>query len=88
MEWINSKASQRIDFMEELLQKIQLLECSVECVENEMETHEALFMSSAAGYRLINKVLLQFAKQAGVRQKRGSKRKSQTKLVNCDWWKQ
>ena len=81
MEWINSKPSQRIDCMEELLQKVQLLECSLECLENEMGTHEALFMSSPAGYRLISKALLQFSKQAGMRQKRGTKRKSQTMLV-------
>ena len=81
MEWINSKRSQRIDCMEELLQKIKLLECSVECLENEMETHEDLIMSSPAGHRVITKVLLQFSKQAGVRQKRGANRKLQTMLV-------
>ena len=81
MEWINSKPSQRINCMEEILQKVQLLECSVECIESEMETHEALFMRSPAGYRLINKALLQIAKQAGVRQKRGANTKSQTILV-------
>ena len=91
MEWINSKPSQRIDCMEELLQKIQLLECSVECLENEMKTHESLFMSSPSGYKLMIEVLLQFSKQAGVRQKRGAKRKSQIKVVviggQCGWEK-
>ena len=81
MEWINSNPSQRIGCMEELLQKIQLLECSVECLENELETHETLFMSRPTGFRLVNKVLLHFSKQAFVRQKRGAKKKSQTMLV-------
>ena len=83
MQWINSKPAQRTDCMEELLQKIQLLECSYECLENEMETHEVLFMSSPAGYRLINKALLQIAKRAGMRQRQQqvSKMNSQSMVV-------
>ena len=73
MEWINSKPSQRIDSMEELLQKIQLLECSVECLENEMDTHEELFMSCPAGHKRITKTLLHMAKHEGARKKRGIK---------------
>ena len=46
-----------------------------------METHETLFMSSPAGYRLINKVLLQLFKQDNVRKTRGAKRRLQTMLV-------
>ena len=67
MEWINYEPSHRINYMEELLQKIQLLECSVECLENEMEVHEALFRSSQAGYRLMAKALVHIAKQDSVR---------------------
>ena len=77
MEWINSKPNPRIDRMEELLQRIQLLECSVDCLRNEMETHKALFIRAPAGYRLINKALLEIAKQDVVRKKRGDMRKSQ-----------
>ena len=73
IEWINSKLSQRIDCMEEILQKIQLLKCSIECLENELETHEALFMSCPAALKVITKVLLQLAKQDGARKKRRSK---------------
>ena len=76
MEWINSKPSQRIDCMEELLEKIQLLECSVECLENEIETHEALFMSCPAVKSRITKTLQDMAKLEGVRKKRGTKGKS------------
>ena len=81
MEWINSKPSQRIDCMEELLEKIELLKCSVECLESNIETHEALFMSCPAGYRLITKVLLQFSKQTGARRKQGAKGKPESMLV-------
>ena len=81
MEWINYKPSQRVDCMEEVLQKIELLECSVECLENEMETHEALLMSRPVVYRVINKALLQIAKKDVVRKKRGAKRKTQVMLV-------
>ena len=65
MEWISSKPSQRTNCMEELLQKIQLLECSVECLENEIDTHEELLMSCPAGYSLITKTLLHMAKHEG-----------------------
>ena len=81
MEWINYEPSHRINYMEELLQKIQLLECSVECLENEMEVHEALFRSSQAGYKLMAKALVQIAKQDSVRKKRGTKKNSQIKFV-------
>ena len=80
MEWIKCKPSSRIDCMEELLQKIQLLECSTECLENEMEIYETLFWSSQAGYRLMTKALVQIAKQDDVRKKRRTK-KSQIKFV-------
>ena len=81
MQWINFKSSQRIDCMEELLHKIQLLECSLESLENEMETHEALFMSCPAGYKLMTKIVFQIAKGGNIRKKRGTKRKSQVMLV-------
>ena len=81
MEWINSKPSQRIDCMEELLQKIQLMECSIECLENEMDSHEELFMSCPAGYRRITKTLLYMAKHEGYRKKKGTKRKKDAMLV-------
>ena len=74
MEWINSKPSQRIDCMEELLEKIQLLECSVECLEHEIETHEALFMCCPVVNSRITKTLQDMAKLEGVRKKRGTKR--------------
>ena len=81
MEWINYQPSHRTDCMEEILQKIRLLECSIEYLENEMETHESLFMSSQAGYRLMSKALVQIAKQDGVRKKHGTKNKSKSKLI-------
>ena len=81
MEWINAKPIERVNYMEELLQKIQLSECSVECLENEMETHEDLFMRFPAGYRLINKALLKLMKETGVRQKWSVKEKSQPMVV-------
>ena len=81
MEWINYKPSQRVDCMEEVLQKIQLLECSVECLENEMEIHEALLVSCPLAYRVISKALLQIAKKGVVRKKRGAKRKAQVMFV-------
>ena len=65
MEWINSKVSERIECMEELLQNMHLTKCSIECIENELETHEALFMSCPAGYKVITTVLLQLSKQGG-----------------------
>ena len=83
LQWINSKLSERIDCMEELLQKIQLLKCSVECLENEMETHEALFMSCPIGYKMVTKVLLQLAKEDGVRRKRESKRNTDAMLTSA-----
>ena len=81
LQWINSKLSERIDCMEELLQKTQLLKCSVECLENEMETHEALFMSCPVGYKMVTKVSLQLAKEDGVRRKRRSKRNTDTMAI-------
>ena len=81
MEWINSKFSQRINCMEELLQKIALLECSVECLENEMDTHEELFMSCPIGHRCITKTLLHMAKHEGYRKKRGAKRNKDVMVV-------
>ena len=81
IEWINSKPSQRIDCMEELLEKIQLLECSVECLENEIEVHEKLFMSCPAVNSRIMKTLLHMAKQEGVRKKRGTKRNKNAMMV-------
>ena len=74
LQWINSKLSERIDCMEELLQKIQLSKCSIECLENEMETHEELFMRCPVGYKMVTKVSLQLAKEGGVRRKRESNR--------------
>ena len=89
MEWINYKPSQRVDCMEEVLQKIQLLECSVECLENEMENHESLLMSCPDVYRQISKALIQIAKKDVVRKKRGAKKKTQVMLVviggQCGW---
>ena len=73
MEWISSKPSQRINCMEELLEKIQLLECSVECLENEIDTHEELLMSCPAGYSCITRTLLHMAKHEGTRKKRVTK---------------
>ena len=81
MEWIGSKPSQRIHCMEELLDKIQLLECSVECLENEIETHEDLLKSCPAGHSLITKTLLHMAKHEGARKKRQTKRKKNTIIV-------
>ena len=81
MEWINYKPSQRVDCMEEILQKIQLLECSVECLENELENHDALLISCPVAYRQISKALIQIAKKDVVRKKRGAKRKTQVMLA-------
>ena len=81
MEWVNSKPSQRIDCMEELLEKIQLLECSVECLENEIETHEELFVSCPLVNSHIMKILLHMAKQEGVRKKRGTNLKRNVKAI-------
>ena len=81
MEWINYKPSQRVDCMEEILQKIQLLECSVECLESEMENHESLLTSCPVVYKQISKALVQIAKKDVLRKKRGAKTKTQVMLV-------
>ena len=81
MDWISSKPSRRIDCMEELLEKIQLLECSVECLENEIDTHEELLKSCPAGHSRITKTLLHMAKHDGARKKRGAKRNKNAVIV-------
>ena len=81
MQWISSKPSQRMDCMEELLEKIQLLECSVECLENEIETHKELFMSCPAGHIHITQTLLHMAKHDRARRKRGTKRNKNAMII-------
>ena len=81
MEWISFKPSQRINCMEELLEKIQLLECSVECLENEIESHDKLLKSCPAGHGLITKTLLHMAKHKGARKKRGTKRNKNAMII-------
>ena len=81
MEWISFKPSQRINCMEELLEKILLLECSVECLESEIDTHEELLMSCPGGYSRITKTLLHMAKHEGARKKRGTKRNKNAMIV-------
>ena len=81
VEWISSKPSQRIDCMEELVEKIELLECSVECLENVIETHGELFMSCLAVNSHITKTLQLMAKLKGVRKKRGTKRNENVMMV-------
>ena len=81
MEWISFKPSQRFNCMEELLEKIQLLKCSVECLENEIDTHEELLMSFPAGYRSITKTLLHMAKHDGARKKQGTTRNKNPMII-------
>ena len=81
MKWISSKPSQRIDCMEELLEKIQLLECSVECLEHVIENHEELLKSCPAGHSQITKTLLHMGKLKGIRQKRRTKRNKNAKII-------
>ena len=76
LEWVSYKSSERIDCMEEFLGNIQLLECSVECLESMMESHEELLMSCPSGHKRITKTLLQMAKHDGTRKKRGTKFKN------------
>ena len=86
--WVNHRPSQRVDDMEDLLKKIELLKCSAECLQDEMKTHETLLDSRP----LVYKLLATTAVQAGGRKRRGRKGRRKARVIvtggnnNKDVW--
>ena len=80
MDWVSHKPNQRLDSMEDLLKKLDLLKCSLECLETEMANHEALLDSRPRVYKILTKTLTEITKQDGFRKKR-VKRVAKTMIV-------
>ena len=79
--WVSHRPDQRLDDMEDLLKKIELLKCSAECLQDEMKTHETLLDRRPLVYKLINQSLATIAVQGLSRKKRGRKGRRKTRLI-------
>ena len=67
--------------MEDLLKKIQLLNCSGECLQNEIKINEALLDQQPIVYKLLTQNLATIAAQGGRRKRRVRKRKRNTRVI-------
>ena len=86
--WINHRPSQRVDDMEDILKKIQLFNCSEECLQAEIKINEALLDRQPTVYKLLTQNLATIAVKAGGRKRR--KRKGRVIVLggtdNKDVW--
>ena len=55
--WVNHRPGERVDDMEDLMKKIQLLNCSGECLQNEIKVNEALLDRQPTVYTLLTQNL-------------------------------
>ena len=79
--WINHRCDQRVDDMEDLLKKIQLLNCSAECLQDEIRINEALLDHQPTVYKLLTQNLATIAVQGGRRKRRGRKGKKNARVI-------
>ena len=67
MDWVYHNVDSRIDHLEELLQVINLEDCSQEVLHQQMHTYEALLDSKPAAYKLFAKVNLAPRQEAAIK---------------------
>ena len=79
--WINHRPGQRVDDMENLLKKIQLLNCSAECLQDEIKINEALLDRQPTVYKLLTQNLATIAVKAGGRKRRGQKGRRNSRII-------
>lgn len=73
--WVNHKRSERLSQLTNLMQNLNLNKCSVECVHDQMESHEALLNAQPMVYRVLMQGLVEIAKKETVRKVRKRREK-------------
>ena len=70
--WVNNKPSTRQDHILDMLEKIDLTRCSIECLDTAIDNHKELFNAQPDALRKLMKNLMEIANQApwGIRKKR------------------
>ena len=89
--WISHRPGQRVDDMDVLLKKIQLLNCSAECLQDEIKINEALLDCQPIVYKLLAQNLATIAVKACGRKRRRRKGREARVIVvggldNRDVW--
>ena len=79
--WISHQPDQRVEDMEDLLKKIQLLNCSGECLHQELKLNEALLDRQPTVYKLLTQNLATIGAQAGRRKRRERKGRRNVRVL-------
>ena len=81
--WVAHKPEPRQDHIQDMLEKIDLTRCSVECLDMEIDKHKELLDAQPAALRKLTKSVLQIANQAwgNIRKKRSERERKNTMIV-------
>ena len=81
--WVACKSHTRLNHILDMLEKIDLTQCSIECIDTEMDKHKELLHAQPAALGKLTKSVIQIAKQGppGIRKNRSERRRKAKGLI-------